>query len=1359
MNKPFLPESGYTSTTNVPLKWSLVPVLDWLAVAAALVLAAPATRADLPSTSQPFVSTFTGVKNDFEFRIPAMVVTNKGTVIAGADGRFGNADVPGRIDCVIRRSTDNGDTWGPTVVVADYGTDTTDTDMYPLYSTTTAQTRTSASDPALLVDRTGNGSDVPAGRIWVFYDNGSTASYNGFGRTIKLEMRYSDDDGLTWSPRYDVESVNPALRPKATETFTFNGGSYTYGTGEFIVGPGNGIQIEHGEHAGRLIFPVYWYRSNNCSLFIYSDDHGKTWQRGGICGKGTGEVQIVELVDGSLLSTMRPSGAGSGYRWFSKSTDGGVTWGPLGSGVTVSGMTRFDATTPYPVADTTCQGSILRLSTTADSDKNRLVHANTDNTTAARINMTVRISYDEGQTWTQSRLVNGPGASGYSALARLANGDIGLLYEKGTGLGSPSQQFMSIDFVRITIPEATNDTDDQPAYNLWANSVFTYEELMNPLISGPSADPDNDGLTNFEEFLARPCATITTTDAQAYEAGPDNTAVFLIALSGTSGTDTVVSLVYGGTATAGTDYSTPPATVTIPAGETQATLTLTALDDAVADGPEDVIVTIAAGTAYVVGSPSSATATVDDIFIPGVTVTATDATASEAGGDTATFTITRNDTASAATVNYTVGGTATPGVDYLALGGTILFAAGQESTTVMIVPIDDDVYERAAETVVLTLVAGEGYTVGAPLSATVTIASDEANPRKADNNDALNLASSWLGDMPDSANTPVWDNSITGPVTNELGADTIWAGIRVEGNGMAPGGVATIQGINTLACGSVIVGQGGHLVLGNGGSGLSIGTLSGAGTLTIQKTGNQDMTASLNSANAINFDGTLQLRGDGGWTALGGASTTQTPGTKFHLDTGLSTSNRRELVLSNTWDGRTLTVSSLSGFGNIRADWGSTGVTRTLRVEQDADTTFYGTIGYTNGTRTIALVKAGTGTLEMAGAMGYNMTVTASAGTLLLSASNTYTGATTVNGGTLVVTGTLGATTTTVSSGTLAGTGSIGGGVAVGGTLAPGNGGIGTLTINNTLALNASGTAAMQIAKSGATLASDKVQGVTTLTYGGTLTVTASGDPLAAGDSFVLFSATSYTGSFTTLDLPTLASGLGWDTSALATDGTIAVVDGRASQTITFPVLPQKVVGDADFPAGATASSGLAVSYTSSNPAVATIIDGQIHIVGPGTTTIIAAQAGNDFYLPAAAVGQTLVVTATTLQVWRQQNFGTFASTGDAADDADPDNDNVPNLLEYALDLDPNVATGISGKLVVDTGTGCLRLSVARNPAATDVDYVVEVSADLATWASAEGTDVATEQDTASSLVVRDLAPVNGPTDCHFIRLRVTSRP
>ncbi len=429
----------------------------------------------IASTSQPFASGLSGYNT---FRIPAIVTTNHGTVLVSADGRVSNSgDIPSNIDNVVRRSTDNGNTWGPVIVTANYGTNATDTDTYPITGdSVTLRTRNSASDPALLVDRTN-------GRIWVFYDNGSNYSYNGFGRTIKLELRYSDDDGLTWSPRVDVEALNPTLRPLATETFTFAGVSHTYGKGEYIVGPGNGIQIEKGTHAGRLILPVYWYRSSNNSSFIFSDDHGTTWQRGGICGYGTGEVQITELANGDLLSSMRPSGAGAGYRWFSTSTDGGLTWGA---------MFRFDSTATYPVPDPACQGNIFRLTTTMESDKNRLVHANCAST-GSRVAMTVRTSYDEGQSWSASRLVYNSSAA-YSSLTRLSNSDIGLLYEK--------DNYTSIDFVRVTLPQASNLTDSLPPYTLWANDHFSPAQLMAPTVSGQSADPDTDGITNLAEFEA-----------------------------------------------------------------------------------------------------------------------------------------------------------------------------------------------------------------------------------------------------------------------------------------------------------------------------------------------------------------------------------------------------------------------------------------------------------------------------------------------------------------------------------------------------------------------------------------------------------------------------------------------------------------------------------------------------------------------------------------------------------------------------------------------------------------------------------------------------------------------------------------
>lgn len=1174
--------------------------------------------ADLPSTSQPFKS---GVGFN-TYRIPAIAVSNQGTVIVAADGRANAADIPTPIDIIVRRSTDNGDTWGPNITAANYGTNGSDTDIYPILSPTVSYPRTSASDPALLVDRTN-------GRIWVFYDNGSSASYNGYGRTIKMELRYSDDDGLTWSSRYDLETANPGIRPLATETYSFNGSTYTYGKGEYIVGPGSGIQIENGPNAGRLIFPVYWFRTNNCSSFIYSDDHGASWQRGGICGYGTGEVQIAELTNGDLMASMRPSGAAGGYRWFSKSSDGGATWGA---------MFRFNSTNAVP--DPGCQGNIFRLSTTTDStiggriasDQNRLIHSNAAST-GNRDRMTVRVSYDEGASWPVSRLVYTPSAA-YSSLARLANGDIGLLFEK--------DNYGAIDFVRISIPEATNNTDAQPGYNLWANSKFTLAQLMDPAVSRESADPDGNSLTNLQDYqnaLAnRPSASITATDALAYEAGPNNTLAFTVTLSNTAATDVAVNLTFSGAATRGSDYLTPPTSLTVPAGQTQATLILTALDDAVQDGPESVIATIAPGSggfpSYTVTSPSSANAVIDDLILPGVIVIATDATASEIG-DTGTFTITRDDTAAAATIGYTISGTATSGSDYAALPGSISFTAGQATATVTVTPIDDNLFERVSETVVLTLSSGAGYSLGYPIAATVSITSDEANPGKANNNDALNLASSWLGDMPLSTEKPAWQNNLSGTITSNLGANTDWAGITDS----YTNGNAIINGAYSLAAGEVSVDSGARLALVNSGA-LSLTRLSGSGALAIDKNGDQIMTSSLNMAGAFNFNGTLQLRGDSKWIVLGDSATTQTAGTKFHLDTGISGSNKREFILGNAWDGRALNLASLSGFGNIRCDWGSLNVTRPLIVAQDSDTTFNGNIsGHAPNGRTLALTKSGSGTLTLAGVVGNLATVTQSSGTLVLSAANTYSGITTVTGGTLVVTGSLPASATTVSGGILAGTGTVKGATTVsGGTLAPGVTGIGTLSVTNTLAL--SGTTAMQLQKTGSSLTADKVQGITTLTYGGTLAVTATGDAIAFGDTFTLFSAATYTGSFATLALPALPPGLAWDSSNLATNGSISV---RSEQSITFAPLPDKMTGAADFAPSATASSGLSVTYTSSAPAVATIVGGQISIVGTGTTTITASQPGNATFAPAADVSQTLTVkAATTTAIWTNPAGGAW---------------------------------------------------------------------------------------------------------------------
>src|SRR5205814_612803 len=205
-------------------------LLVWCRIAASVSAAEP----EKPTS---FVPVFVGGQEGYAcYRIPAMVTTMNGTLVAVADGRIsGCSDIPNPLDLVLKRSLDNGQTWTPLQVVAGYGKNTNDTDVYPAYGLTNAVSRVAAGDAALLLDRTN-------GRVWVFYDNGAYVAGNRHNRALKLEMRYSDNDGSTWSPGIDIESQNPDLRPSGTD---------------FMASPGNGIQLVGGPHAGRLIFAAY----------------------------------------------------------------------------------------------------------------------------------------------------------------------------------------------------------------------------------------------------------------------------------------------------------------------------------------------------------------------------------------------------------------------------------------------------------------------------------------------------------------------------------------------------------------------------------------------------------------------------------------------------------------------------------------------------------------------------------------------------------------------------------------------------------------------------------------------------------------------------------------------------------------------------------------------------------------------------------------------------------------------------------------------------------------------------------------------------------------------------------------------
>lgn len=338
------------------------------------------------------------------YRIPALVTTRKGVLLAVADGRLTNcADIPNPLNLVLKRSRDNGKTWGPLQVIADYGSNTNDSDVYPAYGLTNPVPRVAAGDAALLLDRT-------TGRVWVLYDNGAFARGQAHNRALKLELRCSDDEGASWSSGIDVEAMNPGLRPEGTD---------------FMASPGNGIQLAEGPHAGRLIFPAYVWAKPFYSTLIYSDDHGRTWHIGGNAGTGGGEIQIAEIGKGHLFATIRNNTfPEKGVRFFNTSADGGQTWG-----------TPYHQTPEQPaLPDPKCQASLIAAASL-------LLLSNAAHP-SSRTNLTLHISRDQGRTWPLNHLLY-PGASAYSAMTSLSNGEIGILFE--------ADKYQRIVFLRANV--------------------------------------------------------------------------------------------------------------------------------------------------------------------------------------------------------------------------------------------------------------------------------------------------------------------------------------------------------------------------------------------------------------------------------------------------------------------------------------------------------------------------------------------------------------------------------------------------------------------------------------------------------------------------------------------------------------------------------------------------------------------------------------------------------------------------------------------------------------------------------------------------------------------------------------------
>lgn len=223
----------------------------------------------------------------------------------------------------------------------------------------------------------------------------------------------------------------------------------------------------------------------------------------------------------------------------------------------------------------------------------------------------------------------------------------------------------------------------------------------------------------------KPIVTVEAADAAADEAGDTGTLTF--SRTGPTTSPMTVSFAVSGSATAGSDYTTIGTSVIIAAGSASVDVSIVPVQNTTSEAAETVIVTLGTGPAYVVGAPASATVSISDDDRSTVTITASDPVASETAGNPGQFVVTRTGPiTSSLAVNLVRTGTASSGTDYSGVGTTVTIAAGQSSAVIAVNPVDDGVTE-GPELVTLGLNSGT-YDIGGDGFANVTIDDNDSPP-------------------------------------------------------------------------------------------------------------------------------------------------------------------------------------------------------------------------------------------------------------------------------------------------------------------------------------------------------------------------------------------------------------------------------------------------------------------------------------------------------------------------------------------------------------------------------------------------------------------------------------------------------
>jgi len=343
--------------------------------------------------------------NCHAYRIPGLITTSKGTLIAVYDNRYNNSkDLQEDIDVGMSRSTDGGQTWEPMKVIMDMG----EWGGQP-------QQLNGIGDPCVLYDHHSHSIWVAA--LWL---NGSAPDKMAWwdskpgmkpGETGQFVISKSTDDGLTWS---EPLNITEQIKDPTWQLL--------------LQGPGRGITLED----GTLIFPAQFKEDIGAkaldggpftchSTIVYSKDQGSTWQIGTGAKDNTTEAQVATLSDGSLMLNMRDDRnrkdkSKTNGRAVSVTKDLGTTW-------------EKHVTSNSVLQESNCMASLISSKIEVNGEMKHVLFFSNPNNKHARANMTIKASLDDGLTWPYVLELNEAKGFGYSCLSMIDENTIGILYE------------------------------------------------------------------------------------------------------------------------------------------------------------------------------------------------------------------------------------------------------------------------------------------------------------------------------------------------------------------------------------------------------------------------------------------------------------------------------------------------------------------------------------------------------------------------------------------------------------------------------------------------------------------------------------------------------------------------------------------------------------------------------------------------------------------------------------------------------------------------------------------------------------------------------------------------------------------